>query len=69
MTVTRMLTVLTMLVASPASVERDTMEVGLIVPVREIIIGLIINAERLFITALVLLQILMSAVRQLADVI
>ena len=43
-----MLTVLTMMVASPASVERDTLEVELIVPVREKIIGHIIYAERLF---------------------
>ena len=43
-----MLTVLTMMVASPASVERDTLEVELIAPVTEKIIGHIINAVRLF---------------------
>ena len=42
MTVTRMLTVLTMMVASPASVERDTLEVELIVLVRRVDY----NAER-----------------------
>ena len=48
MTVTRMQFALTLTGALPAPVKMDTLEVELIVPVREKIIGHIIYAERLF---------------------